>query len=216
VSAGRDLYWARHGENAANLSRRLSYRVYDGDLTEKGIAQAGELAETLLADTPRAAGHPYQLLICSPLRRARQTADIVSARLGLPVAAELEDLREVNVGDLDGRNDDAAWRCYDAILADWRDGQLDRRFPGGESGYELADRIRRALQAVADRATGTAIVVAHGASIRAAVPPLTGEPDPGADLATGGLARFTVTSTSDGGAEIVLAEWPSAASPPST
>jgi broad specificity phosphatase PhoE len=160
------LHWARHGENAANLSRRLSYRIYDGDLTERGIAQAEQLAETL-----RASAHQCQLLVSSPLRRARQTAEILSARLGLPVAAELGDLREVNVGELDGRNDDAAWLRYDAILADWRSGQLDQRFPGGESGYELAERIRRAMHAIAMRAvagqvTGTAIVVAHGASIR--------------------------------------------------
>jgi broad specificity phosphatase PhoE len=196
------VHWARHGENTANLSRRFSYRVYDGDLTDRGVAQAEQLAETLCA-----AGHDYQLLICSPLRRARQTADIVSARLGLPIAAELEDLREVNVGYLDGRNDAAAWRRYDAILADWRSGRLERRFPAGESGYELADRIRSALNAVADLAAGDAIVVAHGASIRAAAPALTGQPDPGADLATGAVARFTVNRAPDGRDEIVLASW---------
>ena len=79
------VYWARHGENAANLSRRFSYRVFDGDLTDQGIAQAEHLAEAL-----RAAGHRYGLLVCSPLRRARQTAQIVSGRLRLPVEAELE------------------------------------------------------------------------------------------------------------------------------
>jgi broad specificity phosphatase PhoE len=196
------VYWARHGENSANLSRRFSYRVYDGDLTDRGVAQAEQLADTF-----RAAEHDYQQLICSPLRRARQTADVVSARLGLPIAAELEDLREVNVGDLDGRNDAAAWRCYDAILTDWRGGRLDRRFPGGESGHELADRIRRALHAVSGQTSGNAIVIAHGASIRAAVPALTGQPDPGADLATGALARFTVTRMPDARPTIVLASW---------
>jgi broad specificity phosphatase PhoE len=196
------VHWARHGENVANLSRRFSFRVYDGDLTERGIAQAEQLAETL-----RAAGHHYDLLVSSPLRRARQTAGIVSARLGLPLGTELEDLREVNVGDLDGRSDTAAWQTYDAILASWRGGQADQRFPGGESGSELADRMRRALRTVAGLTAGDAIVVAHGASIRAAVPALTGQPDPGADLATGGLARFTVTRTPEGIGEIVLSSW---------
>jgi broad specificity phosphatase PhoE len=88
------VHWARHGENVANTSRTFSYRVFDGDLTDRGIAQAGQLAGAL-----RAAGHRYGLLVCSPLRRARQTAEIVSAGLQVPVAAELEELREVNVGD---------------------------------------------------------------------------------------------------------------------
>jgi broad specificity phosphatase PhoE len=99
----------------------------------------------------------------------------VSARLQLPVAAVLEDLREVNVGDLDGRNDDRAWQAYEATLARWRSGELGQRFPGGESGDELAGRIGRALRLIARWAEPEdAIVVAHGASIRAAVPALTG------------------------------------------
>jgi broad specificity phosphatase PhoE len=199
------VHWARHGENVANLSRTFSYRIFDGDLTDRGVTQAHDLAETLSAS-----GHRYGLLACSPLRRARQTAQIVSARLALPVGAELDDLREVNVGDLDGRSDDDAWEIYDAMLAAWRSGQLDRRFPGGESGRELAARIGRALRAVAEQARGwEAIVVAHGASIRAAVPVLTGQPDPGTDLATGGLARFTVTPGPGpgSGVDVSLAAW---------
>jgi probable phosphoglycerate mutase len=207
-TAGRELtvtvvHWARHGENIANLSRTFSHRVFDGDLTSRGIAQAQDLAEALSV-----AGHQYQLLVCSPLHRARQTAQIVSARLRLPVQAELDELREVNVGDLDGRNDDDAWQVYDATLAAWRSGCLGDRFPGGESGYELAARIGGALRAVADQAgTGDAIVVAHGASIRAAVPVLTGQPDPGTDLATGGVARFTVTPGPGSAVDVSLAAW---------
>lgn len=197
------VHWARHGENVANVSRRFSYRVFDGDLTDRGAAQAGQLAGLL-----QATGHRYGLLACSPLRRARQTAQIVSARLGLPVWAELDDLREVNVGDLDGRNDDAAWQIYDAVLRAWRSGQLEDRFPGGESGHELAARTGRALQVIAERAgTGDAIVVAHGASIRAAIPALTGQPDPGADLPTGSVASLTVSPGPGRVAGIALAAW---------
>jgi probable phosphoglycerate mutase len=150
------------------------------------------------------------VLASSPLRRARQTAKIVSGHLHLPVWAELEDLREVNVGDLDGRSDDEAWEIYDSVLASWRSGERHRRFPSGESADELAARIGRALWAVARQAgTGDAIVVAHGASIRAALPVLTGQPDPGADLATGAVASLTVTPGSNAVAGIALTTWPS-------
>ena len=198
------VYWARHGENAANVSRRFSHRIFDGDLTDRGVRQADQLAAAL-----QASEHHYGLLACSPLRRARQTAQIVSARLGLPVWAELEDLREVDVGDLDGRNDDSAWQIYNAVLEEWRSGQLDRRFPGGESGNELTDRISRALRVIAGRAgSDDAVVVAHGASIRAAIPALTGRPDPGADLPTGALASLSVTLASGEVASIGLTAWP--------
>jgi broad specificity phosphatase PhoE len=197
------VHWARHGENVANLSRTFSYRVFDGELTDRGIAQAEHLAETLSAARPG-----YGLLVCSPLRRARQTAQIVSARLNLPVAAELDDLREINVGELDGRNDDGAWQVYQATLAGWRSGQLARRFPAGESGFELATRIGRALRAVADAAGAQdGVVVAHGASLRAAVTTLTGQPEPGTDLPTGAVARFTVSQRRGSAADITLAAW---------
>ena len=197
------VYWARHGENAANVSRRFSYRIFDGDLTGRGVRQAEQLAAAL-----QASGHSFGLLVSSPLRRARQTAQIVSAGLGLPVWAELEDLREVNVGDLDGRSDGAAWQAYDTVLASWRSGQLADRFPGGESGHELAARIGRALRVIAQQAgSDDAIVIAHGASLRAAIPSLTGQPDPGADLATGAVASLTVTPGAGPAAGIALAAW---------
>lgn len=197
------VHWARHGENVANLSRTFSHRVFDGDLTVRGIAQAQRLAEKLHAATDT-----YGLLVCSPLRRARQTAQIVSARLGLPVAAEFDDLREVNVGELDGRADDSAWNAYDATLAAWRSGRLSQRFPGGESGEELAARIRRALASIAAQSGGMdAVVIAHGASIRAAVPALTGQPDPGSDLATGDVAQLSVTCGQGRAVHIALTTW---------
>lgn len=197
------VHWARHGENVANLSRTFSYRVFDGDLTNRGIVQARGLAERLHAATDH-----YGLLVCSPLRRARQTAQIVSARLGLAVAAQLDDLREVNVGELDGRADDGAWRVYEATLAAWRCGRLSQRFPGGESGDELAARTRRALEGIAAQADGMdAVVIAHGASIRAALPTLTGQPDPGRDLATGDVARLSVTSGHGLSIHIALTTW---------
>ena len=225
-----DVLWARHGENVANLSKTLSYRVFDGDLTDVGRGQARELGERLAA----ADAGQVQLLACSPLRRARQTAEIVGRRLGLPVAMELDDLREVNVGDLDGRSDARAWEIYAAVLEAWRAGDTQARFPGGENRDELCARLRRALTAVARGAAagrspaaahggvdgrpptlahggeeGRSLVVAHGANLRAALPCLAGEPDPGADLPTGAVAALHVHP---GGSPVVrLVSWPGAA-----
>jgi broad specificity phosphatase PhoE len=198
------VWWARHGENVANLTRTLSYRVFDGDLTQAGRRQAAELAVRLAGS----GGEPVSSIVCSPLRRARQTADIIAGRLGQPVAAELEDLRELDVGELDGRNDDLAWEIYDGVLAAWRAGQPDARFPGGENRAELCARLARALTAVSVPATGPRpLIVAHGGALRAALPALTGQPDPGSDLATGSFATLAVGS-SDGSPRVQLLSWP--------
>jgi broad specificity phosphatase PhoE len=185
------ILWARHGQNFANLTGTFSYRVFDGDLTELGQRQAAEMAARLAALT---ADDPVGLLACSPLRRARQTAQIVGSALGLPVALELDDLRELNVGALDGRSDPHAWRNYDRVLAAWRAGDTHVRFPDGEDCDELCARLRRALLTVARHSAGkTALVVAHGASLRAALPGLAAAEDPGADLPTGAFATLRLT-----------------------
>ncbi len=201
------IWWARHGQNIANLTETLSCRVFDGDLTELGQLQAAELAARLAA---AAADDPVRLLACSPLRRARQTAQIVGSELGLPIALELDDLRELNVGALDGRSDPDAWSTYHEVLAAWRAGDTHVRFPGGEDRDELCARLHRALLTVARQSAGrTSLVVAHGASLRAALPGLAAEEDPGADLPTGALATLQL-DPSRPAAAVQLLSWPTA------
>lgn len=182
------VYWVRHGENVANVSRTLSHRVFDGDLTAVGRSQAHALAARLAGE-----GNDFGSAWTSPLRRARQTAQILTAELGLGDAEAVEALREVDVGVLDGRSDDEAWRVYETTLTRWRSGDLGARFPGGEDGQQLADRLARALTAIARRDRGPALVVGHGANLRAALPVLAGVADPGRDLGTGHAARLAVT-----------------------
>src|SRR5207244_11496124 len=66
---------ARHGQAADNVERRFQGQQ-PVPLDDAGHAQAAELAE-------RAAEHGFAALWCSPLLRARETADVVAARLGL-------------------------------------------------------------------------------------------------------------------------------------
>jgi broad specificity phosphatase PhoE len=197
------ILWARHGQNVANISRTLSYRVFDGDLTPAGRHQAAELAEHLAAH-----GDRIGQVVCSPLLRARQTAQIIADRLGLPVAGELDELRELNVGTLDGRSDSRAWAVYDGVLAAWAAGQGTARFPGGEDYAELCARLRHALVTVASGPSHSmSLIVAHGASLRAALPALAGVADPGSDLAPGTFAAFEV-STSPPQPAVTLIAWP--------
>lgn len=194
------ITWARHGENVANVTRTLSFRVYDESLTERGRQQARDLAVRL------AAAPAPDRIVCSPLRRAAETAGIVAEALGMADVTADDNLREVNVGSLDGRNDQSSWETYNSVLDAWRHGDYAARFPDGEDCADLAARLRAAFTAMTGAGSDQVLVVAHGANIRAALPLLAAVPDPGQDLPTGGTARF-VTSPDGAGAKICLVSW---------
>jgi broad specificity phosphatase PhoE len=123
---GATAWYIRHGHNPANQSRQLSHKIIDYPLTELGVTQAAALAGQLAARPGPAA------IYASPPRRAAQTAEIIAARTGSDVAI-VEGLREIDVGDLDGRSDEEAWAVYHQVLADWLAGRHDSAFPGGRT-----------------------------------------------------------------------------------
>ncbi len=159
MSAGAPVYLARHGQTAYNLERRFQ-GLLPVPLDETGRAQAAELAE-------QAAAHPFVMLWCSPLLRARQTADIVAERIGLePV--EDERLVETDAGDWTDRRFAEVLAEDPEGFAAFVAGDPYFRFPGGES---FADQSRRVAAALADieRAEVPALVVCHGQVIRLAL-----------------------------------------------
>jgi len=129
------LYFVRHGESEANVSRQFSHKDQESHpLTDKGIEQARALAEKL-RDVPFAA------LYASPLLRARQTAEILNVPHGLPIQIT-DAIREHDAGDLEGRMDPEAWDGYTKLYETWlvtRD--LDARMPNGESFNDMRARF---------------------------------------------------------------------------
>ena len=179
------VYYVRHGENAANITRELSHRVVDHPLTPRGVEQASAVADYLATRSPDGP------VFCSPLRRARQTAVPIAARIGARIVVD-ERLREVDVGFLDGRRDPEAWAVYTGTHRAWRDGEVDRRFPGGECGRELVDRMRAAFVDVLRRAEGhEVVVVGHGGILRAGLPGLC--PDLTPQALPGDVVNCSVT-----------------------
>jgi broad specificity phosphatase PhoE len=149
---------ARHGETDWNRDRRFQGHA-DPPLNASGRQQAAELADELAAEG-------VQAVYASDLRRALETAEIVGARLGLAVTT-LPDLREVDVGEWEGLTVAEVERLSPEGLRRWRDDGL----PGwvsGETFDDLAARMARALLAVGSvHPAGTALVISHGAAIRA-------------------------------------------------
>ena len=133
------LYLLRHAENRANLTKEFSSRKVDYPLTAKGELQAQQTAQYFL-------DKEIEAIYASPLKRARQTAEIIAAPLHLPVTV-MENFREVDVGDLENGPPSAEkWDYHNALIMDWMNGHPERRFPGGEDYFDLWGRMRDGLQ----------------------------------------------------------------------
>jgi probable phosphoglycerate mutase len=155
------VHFVRHGESASNAAPgAMALPGNQGDrLTERGFEQARAVAERLgEAGATR--------ILSSPLRRARETAQVIAERLDLPVT-ELEELRELRESDGFGELslEDQRLRRWSVWMAEHGD-DPDHSYRGGESFNEIMGRVRVVQdRLVADGAAST-IAVSHGIFLR--------------------------------------------------
>ncbi len=142
------FWYLRHGETDWN-AQGLSQGNVDIPLNPTGLAQARSAAQRLR-------NRGIATIICSPLSRARVTAEIVAEALALPVQID-DGLREVRFGVQEGHP-----------MSDWFPHWVAGNFTP-EGAETFADLRRRAAAAI-NRAVVSppvVLVVAHGALFRA-------------------------------------------------
>jgi probable phosphoglycerate mutase len=145
-----DLWLVRHGETEwARLGRHTGRT--DVPLTDLGREQARTLGRRL-------AGHRFELVLTSPLSRARETAELS----GFGAVAQPDpDLMEWDYGSLEGR-ETADIRVSLPGWTIWRG-----PWPGGETIADVAARADRVVTTVRGvRSGGDALVFAHGHLLR--------------------------------------------------
>jgi broad specificity phosphatase PhoE len=154
------LWLIRHGESTWNTRGLCQGHRDEAELTERGAAQAAAVAEQF-RDVPVGA------LYASDLRRALQTAAIISRAVGVPVTTDPR-LRERCLGVLEG----GALASVSAAATGIEAGLVcdpDARPPDGESLRDLYLRAAACCDDLARLARDTAgdlVVVAHGGTLR--------------------------------------------------
>jgi broad specificity phosphatase PhoE len=165
------LILVRHGQSHGNVERRLDTRPPGAALTDLGRDQARALARGL--------PHRPAMIAHSVAVRAAQTAAEIADQTRLDTL-EFEGIHEVQVGELEDRNDDAAIEEFNAIYQRWHEGALDVPLPGGETARQVLDRYVPVLTQLRmrylddDAWRGDIVVVSHGAAIRLASAVLAG------------------------------------------
>lgn len=161
----------RHGETAWNTEHRLQGHI-DIPLNETGLSQAEATARTLAR-----AGLRFSALYSSDLQRASQTAAAIARVHALPTSQDAR-LRERHYGHFQGlTHDEAEARhpdCFRRFKARDPHFALPER---GESLTDLAARIHAALEEIAQRHKGEAVlVVTHGGVLDIVHRLATGQP----------------------------------------
>ena len=147
------VYFIRHGESEANLRDVVGGRALCSPLTDKGRIQVDSLCELLLTY-----GVKFDDIYTSPAIRAIQTADIIKEMLGYAGKVDVSgSLVELCEGEKEGRPKDTAYT----------DAEKDKLFlnphfsvKGGESRYEVGDRMYKWLDQFKDK-KGRIAAVTH-------------------------------------------------------
>jgi broad specificity phosphatase PhoE len=153
------MYLARHGQTAYNAEGRFQGQGAV-PLDATGRAQAAELAESAVA-------YEFAALWCSPLLRARETADVVARRIGLTPREDAR-LMETDSGEWTDRSFAEVQAETPEEFARFVDGDPTFAFPGGESFAQQGVRVAGAFHDI-KRAEAPALIVCHGGVIRIAL-----------------------------------------------
>ncbi len=148
----------RHGETPGNIAGLLDTAPPGPGLTARGKEQAAALVD-------RFRGEPFDRIWTSAHLRAQLTAAPLADDRGLDLTIR-PTLGEFSVGDLEGRNDDAAMEVFLEVMHAWLDGRLDPRMPGGEDGHDLMRRMDAAMAEISAAGDDSAFVVSHGGLLR--------------------------------------------------
>jgi alpha-ribazole phosphatase len=154
------LLLARHGQSVSNAVRRFQ-GTQDVPLSELGQRQAAALAQALRSRRLAA-------VYSSPLERARETADVVGAALGVPVT-RLDDLRELSLGQWEGCTVEEIRAQPGDPYTQWIRDPLTCLPPGGEPLTAVQERVVRVMTEIgAAHPNGDdVLVVCHGGVISA-------------------------------------------------
>jgi len=154
------LLLARHGQSVSNAVRRFQ-GTQDVALSELGARQAEALGQAIR--------HlPIAAVYTSPLERARRTAEIAAAGLGVPLT-QVDDLRELSLGDWEGRTVEEIRALPGDPYEQWVRDPPSCLPPGAEPLPEVQARV---VSAMADIAAAhpngqQVLVVCHGGVISA-------------------------------------------------
>ena len=189
----------RHGEPEGGVMYRGSK---DDPLSATGWKQMRSSLQSAME-----LGYQWDKVIASPLQRCRAFAESVAEQLDLEVSI-IEDLKELNFGDLEGMRPKDAWQKYPELLTDMWHNPEKHTAPNGESFPDFVARVKAALDnIIQEHQDGRLLLVVHGGVVRASLYNLIHVAAASTfkfDIPYASLTRFKVYPNADGSYETAL------------
>lgn len=151
------IYLIRHGQTTGDIENRYG-GDYNDELTGEGETQANKLADKLV-------NSGIQVIFCSPLIRAQQTAKIINTKLHCEIKT-IENIRERNQnGILTGMIREEAKLKYPELAEQVKD--YRNQIQGAESYDDFVARIKKAFMEISNSTNYSTVgIVTHGGPIR--------------------------------------------------
>jgi alpha-ribazole phosphatase len=162
------LIIVRHGHTEATANGRFCGRL-DVPLSASGLQQARDVARWLK-------GVQLAAIYTSPLKRTRDTAEVIAGWRKLPVTP-LDDLTEIDFGDFDGLTFEEARQRSPQLYEVYLAAPTAIQFPSGESLSQLKRRVSRAIELITRTHSGKIVLlVAHAGVNRLVIAEALGLP----------------------------------------
>ena len=172
------LLLTRHGQTDWNVAGKIQ-GITDIELNETGVKQAETTREKLLNEN-------IDVIISSPLKRARKTAEIIKGERNIPLIID-NGLKERCFGKFEGKTREEF--DFDEI---WNY-KLNKQYEDAESTGELFERVHGFLNKIKEEYNDkTVLLVTHGGITVPVIAYFEGIPE-GTEVLTGlGMANCEV------------------------
>ena len=149
-----EIYCVRHGQSIHNQQQTIAGQL-DSELTPLGFEDARSVAAAI-------GRRDFEIVYCSDLLRARQTAETIMNTLAFSCPVRYSPLiRELDYGRFTEKKVEETFKILNYKRVP------DQRYPEGESFNDMQVRVRQFVNQMLDESAGKRILVAaHAGSIR--------------------------------------------------
>lgn len=153
-----NIHLVRHGESTWNSENKIQGHS-DVPLSSVGFQQAKLLAKSL-------AREKFSCLYSSKLIRARQTAEIVSKSIGIPISYQNE-IKEIFLGEWEGKTPEEVNKEYNNGYDRWRENPTKTIIPGAEPITAFKKRSKKAFEKIIKNHSSddNILIITHGGFI---------------------------------------------------